>query len=354
MRLIARNEAMEPAASARPSIFALASGHGPVRREPDGRDRLVHGLTAVPVRRITATRMTAAAGVPSTMHLQAGRMEKHTLWRHAGRGAHHVGQWLSCACRAAIRLLVVASMAFGCNAGAQVNADEAPAASERWSFRLTPNLWAAGLDGRIRTRAHLPAADVDVGFSEIWDHLDLALMLTGEARRGNLVLLADVNYLALNADAATRGPLFDGADVDSDVFFATLGAGYLLVERPRGSLHGGIGARIWSVSNDLTLKSGRLPEQRSGVDRDWIDPIVAVAGRLEIGPGYHLAGYADVGGFGAASDMTWQAYAAISYAISPSISLQAGYRYLSVDYQHDGFTFDVNLKGPMVGVGFSF
>ena len=36
------------------------------------------------------------------------------------------------------------------------------------------------------------------------------------------------------------------------------------------------------------------------------------------------------------------------------VTLEAGYRYLAVDYDDSGFVWDVSMQGPVVGVKFRF
>jgi hypothetical protein len=40
--------------------------------------------------------------------------------------------------------------------------------SDRWTFTLSPYLWAAGIQGKTGTLAGLPAADVDQSFGDIF------------------------------------------------------------------------------------------------------------------------------------------------------------------------------------------
>ena len=68
----------------------------------------------------------------------------------------------------------------------------------------------------------------------------------------------------------------------------------------------------------------------------------------------YLFGLADVGGFGVSSDSTWQVMGALSYRLTDRIIARAGYRHLEVDYDNDGFVYDVELSGPILGVSFRF
>jgi hypothetical protein len=96
------------------------------------------------------------------------------------------------------------------------------------------------------------------------------------------------------------------------------------------------GGRVWSVDNDVTFKAGLLPERKTGVSESWIDPVVGLRGSINLASGFFATAYADVGS--GASDLTWQIYGGI------------GYRHISVDYENDGFIWDVEMSGPIIGL----
>ena len=60
------------------------------------------------------------------------------------------------------------------------------------------------------------------------------------------------------------------------------------------------------------------------------------------------------GGFGVGADIDWQVEATLEYKVNDSFALQAGYRYLAVDYDDDGFVWDVSMQGPVIGAKFQF
>jgi hypothetical protein len=53
----------------------------------------------------------------------------------------------------------------------------------------------------------------------------------------------------------------------------------------------------------------------------------------------------DVGGFGVGSEFTWQAFGGIGYKFDSQgrYSMLAGWRHLSVDYENEGFLWDVSM-----------
>jgi hypothetical protein len=66
----------------------------------------------------------------------------------------------------------------------------------------------------------------------------------------------------------------------------------------------------------------------------------------------------DIGGFGVGSCFTWHMAAILAYQVSQRISLGAGDRMLDINYTEgkgsDQFTFDVQMRGPMLGFAIPF
>jgi hypothetical protein len=60
----------------------------------------------------------------------------------------------------------------------------------------------------------------------------------------------------------------------------------------------------------------------------------------------------DVGGWGVGSQLDYQVVGALGYKIKPKWTLQAGYRYLDVNYRSKT-VFDVVMSGAFVGVSIS-
>ena len=236
-----------------------------------------------------------------------------------------------------------------------VGAQEGPAATGAgWTFTATPYVWFAGMKGDLGTISGVPPAEVDASFSDIIENTDVALMLAAEARRDRWGLLLDLVYLDLSADADTPGPLFGGADLESKTLFATIGAAYRMVEHGRLSADAIAGARLWYADTELEFSAGLLPARSADDDEFWADPVIGLRGRVDLGRGFFLASFADVGGFGVGSDLTWQIGSTVGYQIKDWLWVRAGYRQLHVDYEDDGFVFDVKMSGPILGVGVRF
>jgi opacity protein-like surface antigen len=54
------------------------------------------------------------------------------------------------------------------------------------------------------------------------------------------------------------------------------------------------------------------------------------------------------------SDLTYQIYGGIGYRFKEWFSAELGYRVLDVDYDDDGFVYDLTMHGPMAGFRFQF
>lgn len=77
-------------------------------------------------------------------------------------------------------------------------------------------------------------------------------------------------------------------------------------------------------------------------------------GRYDLTPKVNLTGWAMAGGFGASSDFMWDLYAGIGCDFNDRFSAVLGYRGTGVDYENDGFLYDVVQHGPVLGGIFRF
>src|SRR5262249_44771204 len=99
--------------------------------------------------------------------------------------------------------------------------------------------------------------------------------------------------------------------------------------------------------------SALTPQGRTlQASRTWADVFVGARVNVPIAPRWSFTGYADIGGGG--SDSTWQALAAVDYAITPTAVAEFGYRYLKVDYHKDDFLYNMASGGLYTGVGMVF
>ena len=224
--------------------------------------------------------------------------------------------------------------------------------SDEWQFQFSPYFWLAGLHGTggVGNRT----TQVDESFRDVFDALNFAFMGTFEARKDKFISLTDLEYVSVSDDKATPGPLFSSVDAGFKTFIFDQEVGYRLWENPEkgASLDVLGGARVWRVKTDFEFGAGILPATRIEASRSWVDAVGGLRGKMALSQKMFLTGKFDLGGGG--SHFTWQVFGGAGYNLNPKIALIFGYRVLDVDYDKNNFVFDMNQRGPILGLGFRF
>lgn len=264
-----------------------------------------------------------------------------------------------------------------------------------WTFSATPYGWVTLMRGSTTVKGR--TADVDVGYSEIWNLVkqseipkDLAMFMGSfEARNGRFSVFGDIVYskIALGADVVrTRGTDAFGASVGASAgikqqMLITELAGTYEVARwgSNGQPNSGSaldvigGGRLWWMQTDASLAiagtanigdlsvSGSRAIAASG-SVTWVDPLVGLRLRHQFTPGLKLTVSGDIGGFGVSSKFSWQTLAAVNYDFYKSKNVvwsgMLGYRALYVDYTkgsgNSRFEYDMTMHGPILGITANF
>lgn len=285
-------------------------------------------------------------------------------------------------------LAALAMLGWGHSAGAADLGSGPPpplsAPPSPWTVTLTPYGWLPALNGDVTVKGR--PVNVDVDSFQVLEHLDAAPWMSYvEARRGPLALYNDIVYAKLGVDGSVsrsvRGlTVGANADVDFSETIIELGAAYEVARWHSGGSGIGstaidllAGARYWH--QELSLKFGLTGTldlngvvvsrnraiARSG-DVDWVDPLVGFRVRHQLAPGQELVFRADVGGFDAGSQFSWNVLGAYSFtfAVRNGVTYAGllGYRALSVDYEQGSgvnrYQFDVVQHGPVLGLTIGF
>ena len=222
---------------------------------------------------------------------------------------------------------------------------------DKWQFQFSPYFWLAGLHGTggVGNRT----TNVDESFSDVFHALNFAFMGTFEARKGKFISLTDLEYVSVSDDKATPGPFFSTVDAGFKTFIFDQEVGYRVLDNSKGATLDVLGgARVWRVKTDFEFAAGILPATRIEASRSWVDAVGGLRGKMALSEKLFLTGKFDLGGGG--SKFTWQVFGGAGYNLSPKIALIFGYRALDVDYDKNNFVFDMNQRGPIVGLGFRF
>lgn len=228
-----------------------------------------------------------------------------------------------------------------------------------WALQVTPYVWAAGLKGDISPFRRAPTIAVEKSFSDVLEDLNVAAFLNVYGRYDRFVVVGDLLYVD-TTDARQVGrlpvigqvPTID-VSIDSRQFSGTLMGGYQLYATPGFNFALLAGIRAWDVSNAVRVVTpiGSAAYEESF---SWVDPIVGARAFVQLADRLSLQVQADVGGFGAGAERTWQALGTVNYELTQHLSVSAGYKVLDVDYASDGHVFDTTLKGPAIGVTYRF
>lgn len=224
-----------------------------------------------------------------------------------------------------------------------------------WQFKLQPYSWLTGIEGTSGPIGF--PTDIDAGFDEVFDVLEMAAAMQFEARKDRWGFIADAFYAELGDSGTLPGPLQTNVDVDFTQFIGEFVVFYRVSEAPLSFLDIYAGVRYNSISLDLkATNSGTLlpiNASRSG-DDSWTDPIIGLRSQWEINDNWYLAAKGDIGGFGAASDFTWNIQASVGYRFNDALSLEVGYRYFDTDYSDSNFTYDIAQSGALIGLTYAF
>jgi hypothetical protein len=222
---------------------------------------------------------------------------------------------------------------------------------------VTPYLWLAGINTAINTSLpRAPVVNSSVGAFQLLGHLDaVPFMGSAEIRDGPFSLLGDVIHVPVGTNITTRNVFYQGGNAALTTNTGTALLLYHVIDQPVQSLDAGGGFRAWGFTSQLTLNGRLLPTANVTRSAEWGDPLVAARYHRELGNGFALTAYGDVGGFGVGAHADWQIVGTVDYALKSWVALRAGYRSLNFNYTAaDSTGFNVHMKGPIFAASFQF
>jgi hypothetical protein len=227
-----------------------------------------------------------------------------------------------------------------------------------YQFFVTPYLWLASVHATTLTPlARVPQVDSNVSTIDLLSHLDGApFMGSVEVRYGSLGFLADAIHLPVSTRITTRNIFFEGGNAALKANTGTGIALYRVLEDPVQFADVGLGFRAWGFSSRVELNPGVLPGVSVTPSGGWTDPLIGARYHRDLGNGFALTAYGDVGGFGVGAHTDWQVLGTVDYSLSPSWNLQLGYRSLNFNItgSEGRFGFNVHMRGPILAGTFRF
>jgi hypothetical protein len=258
---------------------------------------------------------------------------------------------------------VLAIQAVLFSAAVRADPQEAP-----WEFSLTPYLWLPRVDAAMRYETP-GSGGSPVSLTNLLQHLNAALFLSGEAWKGKWGLAADLVYCDFRKEgsnvSSVQGP---GGESEVPVNTATTTSltGYMVSVTGHYSLVRSADAKLdfltglrythigttldWSFAVSVDNLPGRTGSVGQGVDL-W-DGVVGVRGNAAFGGGQWFVPYYLDAGAGT-SKFTWQGMLGVGYSFGWG-DLLLVYRYLSFEQGDEHPVQRFYLSGPALGATFRF
>ncbi|HTF17236.1 MAG TPA: hypothetical protein VK658_04135 [Chryseolinea sp.] len=218
-------------------------------------------------------------------------------------------------------------------------------------FLIEPYFLAPTMKGNIGIR-ELPAVEVDADPGDIFGQLKFGAMAYIEVNYDDkFSVTTDFLVMRLEDDLKPTASV-GGTSTAKQLVFEWAG-----LVRVAPWLEVGAGGRVMDMKVDLDLNTMNGP--RSAESRKtWMDPIIIVRSQGTVYEKLLLQFRGDIGGFGLASDFTWQIQANVGYKFSKLLSATIGYRVLDVNYDKgsgdERFMYDIATSGPVLRVGFTW
>ena len=237
-----------------------------------------------------------------------------------------------------------------------------------WEFALTPYAWLPRVDAELRYETP-GSGGTPVSMTDLLKHLNGALFLNGEGRRGRWGLAADFVYCDFQKSGSNvttvvgpggiiEVPINTGTNTSLTGYMVSLAGNYSLVRQADKTFDVLAGVRYTHIGTTLDWSFetpvGGLPARSGSVGRgiDLWDGVAGFRGNVRFGEGkWFLPYYLDAGA--GTSKFTWQGMVGIGYAFSWG-DLLLVYRYLSFEQGDNKPVERFWLAGPALGATFHF
>lgn len=260
-------------------------------------------------------------------------------------------------------------------AGESKGAGGAKSPTDDWKLHVTPYLWTPRMDGTATVRG--TTSTIDVGFTDILEHLEFGFMGRAEIEKGRWSFVVDGLYMKLGEGVDTR---LVSVDVDMRMAMIDFIARYRVIDMPLGGkfkyditrdrpafivdLIGGFRYTWMRLDAEFTPSAplvflGATPVKLTQT-KQWVDPLVGARVLWQFEPEWALGVEGTVGGFGIgnASDLTWNIVGGIQYQASSTHSFFLGYRALRIERSSGSgaskFKINATIHGPIVGWRITF
>lgn len=241
-----------------------------------------------------------------------------------------------------------------------------PKISNEWQFEVTPYLWAPSISSTLNYKGqYINTADLNA--NNIISNLKSGAMIAGEARYGNWGIMADMVTSTLqksgttSVNPASGQPFRLAYKPTLQETILTGAATYNLLNNQNATVDGLVGVRWIGLTATLNLApDGTNYSLSDSKTMSTADPIIGFKGRYRIANStWYVPFYADIGGGGGTTNMTWQAMAGIGKTIEKWVDVALVYRGLYYDMSSSktngqGLLQKTTFQGPQLSATFRF
>jgi hypothetical protein len=226
------------------------------------------------------------------------------------------------------------------NNGQSTAADQtAPTAAggpdNQWHLSVSPYLWFPGVHGTLGAKDR--AVGIHASAIDLLSHFRFGIMGTTEATYNRILIPIDLMFVRLRDDKGIPLGSFGSttAEVTANEFILTPKIGVAVIKAKMLQVDALAGFRYWHFGENLSFSPSILGLNFSR-SQNWVDPLVGGRFTVPLSPKLAVTAAGDVGGWGVGSQLDYQVVGLLGYKVKPHMTLQAGYRYLFVDYAAGG------------------
>ena len=232
----------------------------------------------------------------------------------------------------------------------------APASDENWHVNATLYLWGAGIHGNLSALGH------NLGFkaspADLLKKLHFGMMGVVGVRYKRLVILEVLLYMSLGTTKTKVFQLPTDPTISAEVKYKetilTPEFGVRVIQHEKINVDLLAGFRYWHMETTLNLTPAPANNLFNTSAKSWADPLIGARFQLPLSTKMTATVWGDynpLAGVGAKLD--YQIVAALSYKIKPKWALDAGWRYLYLDYRKTILDTQVAMSGVVLGVTYS-
>jgi hypothetical protein len=240
-----------------------------------------------------------------------------------------------------------------------------PPPERDWDLALFGYGWLVASEAEFETE--FGTFEADKSITDNLEDLEMAVMGAVDARYRRFVFFFDGVWTKIGDESSVVNGRVDG-DVTLAYADAKLGLRLLdaaapwadasRLDAPRVVFDLVGGARYWYTRAELDGEFPNVPDRQFDKTKDWVDPLVGARIGVGLLPTLNVSIVGDVGGFdmGNGSELTWMVMPTLNWRPWRRWSFHVGYKHVKAERERPSTNrdLDVELTGPVAGVGFHF